>query len=82
MAIFLQNERGEQFRIDLKTESMQIIDILLDQLNLGNYTYIKEEDFHIDQPMIVDLMDGNVKVGELICMHVDKQEKLITQNHN
>lgn len=73
MIIWLQNEKNEQYKFELFTDSEQDMNDVLDQLNIAHFDFITENDFNIPDPMTIDVMDksGNRKIGELTCKNIN-----------
>lgn len=75
MDIYIQNNKGEKFRILLYTEQQEVVDQVLDQFGLmPNPKYINKEDFDIEPTdlMTIDLMDVlcEQKIGILECKRI------------
>lgn len=67
--VFFKGKDGEHYRLIINTDSPEMIDKILDQLNIGQVTYIHEAEFNVSDPMDIDVMDesGQVKLGTLTC---------------
>lgn len=67
--IYIENERGEQYKIELDNENPAILDELLDQLNSQPFKYITEAEFKLKKPFTMILMDKTMttKLGLVVC---------------
>ena len=71
-SIFFEGKDKEQYQLSLTSTDANIIDMILDQLNIGEVKFIEERDFNIDTPMTIDVIhpDSKVKIGELTCKDI------------
>ena len=72
MKIFFKGKDEQLYKLVLLTESPELIDAILDQFNIGEVEYIKEEEFNLSHTMDIDIMDesGQVKLGTLTCKNL------------
>lgn len=73
MIMWIENDKGEQFKIDTLDSSTERVDKVFDELQKmhGKYKFITENDFRVMKTMVIDVLDeeGN-KMAELTCKKI------------
>lgn len=64
ITMYVENEKGEHFKIVLYEENPSLVDKIFDQLK--GVWFIKEEDFYLPDPMTVNIVENGKIVGDLI----------------